>query len=124
DCPKLMYQSLALSILSCFIEEPDIMTHPSILFNLPVLLDIINNADDEVYEENLVIITDAYRCLCSIVSTEKGRKAFIGYRGVHYLVEIIVKATFQWETAQKLLLSILGSGMKPFTYCYDHHQIL
>ncbi|CAB4070125.1 unnamed protein product [Lepeophtheirus salmonis] len=112
DCPKLMYQSLALSILSCFIEESEIMTNPSILFNLPVLLDIINNADDEVYEENLVIITDAYRCLCSIVSTEKGRKSFIGYRGVHYLCEIIVKQTFQWETAQKLLLSILGSGMR------------
>ncbi|XP_040575000.1 neurochondrin homolog [Lepeophtheirus salmonis] len=119
DCPKLMYQSLALSILSCFIEESEIMTNPSILFNLPVLLDIINNADDEVYEENLVIITDAYRCLCSIVSTEKGRKSFIGYRGVHYLCEIIVKQTFQWETAQKLLLSILGSGDST---CWSFHH--
>ena len=30
-CPKLMFQSVALSVLSCFANESEIMTHPSVL---------------------------------------------------------------------------------------------
>ena len=29
-CPKLMFQSVALSVLSCFANEAEIMTHPSV----------------------------------------------------------------------------------------------
>ena len=36
------------------------MTNPSVLFNLPVLLDIINNADSDTYSDNLLIVKDAY----------------------------------------------------------------
>ena len=53
-CPRLMYQSVALSVLSCFAGEEEIMTNASVLFNLPVLLDIITDADNPIYEENLV----------------------------------------------------------------------
>ena len=59
-CPGLMYQSVALSVLSCFTGDLEIMTNASVLFNLPVLLDIINDSDNEIYEENLLIINDAY----------------------------------------------------------------
>jgi hypothetical protein len=33
-----MYQSVALSVLSCFVADEEIMTNPSVLFNLPELL--------------------------------------------------------------------------------------
>jgi len=56
-CPGLMYQSVALSVLSCFAGEEEIMTNASVLFNLPVLLDIVNDADNPIYEENLVRIS-------------------------------------------------------------------
>ena len=29
-CPKLMFQSVALSVLSCFSQDEEIMTHPSV----------------------------------------------------------------------------------------------
>ena len=29
-CPRLMFQSVALSVLSCFANETEIMTHPSV----------------------------------------------------------------------------------------------
>ena len=32
-----------------------------VLINIPVMLDIITNADNEIYEDNLLIITDAYQ---------------------------------------------------------------
>jgi hypothetical protein len=43
----------------------------------------------------------------AIVSTQKGRQAFISNRGIHFLCEINVKQTFQCEDALKLLLNIL-----------------
>lgn len=53
-CPQLMYQSVALSVLSCFTNDEEIMTNPSVLFNLPVLLDIVNDADNKVIQVALV----------------------------------------------------------------------
>ena len=56
----------------------------------------------------------------AIVSTQRGRQAFISNRGIHFLCEINVKQTFQCEDALKLLLNILtiegGLG------CLDHHH--
>jgi len=116
-CSPRMYQSVALSVLSCFVADEEIMTNPSVLFNLPELLDIIGDADNEIFEDNLLLINDAYQVIMSIVSTEKGRQAFISNRGIHYLCEINVKQTFQCEDALKLLLNILTlEGHKCWTY--------
>ena len=93
-CPKLMFQSVALSVLSCFSQDEEIMTHPSVLFNLPVILEIITSADDEAYEENLMIIKDAYICLNSVVAFDKGRMAFINNRGMQSLSIVITKQVF------------------------------
>ena len=37
------------------------MTNPSVLFNLPELLNIIGDADNEIFEDNLLLINDAYQ---------------------------------------------------------------
>ena len=39
----------------------EIMTNPSVLFNLPELLNIIGDADNEIFEDNLLLINDAYQ---------------------------------------------------------------
>ncbi|XP_023331282.1 neurochondrin homolog [Eurytemora carolleeae] len=106
-CSPRMYQSVALSVLSCFVADEEIMTNPSVLFNLPELLDIIGDADNEIFEDNLLLINDAYQVIMAVVSTQKGRLAFISNRGIHYLCEINVKQTFQCEDALKLILNIL-----------------
>lgn len=116
-CSPRMYQSVALSVLSCFVADEEIMTNPSVLFNLPELLDIIGDADNEIFEDNLLLINDAYQVIMAIVSTQKGRQAFISNRGIHYLCEINVRQTFQCEDALKLLLNILTiEGHRCWTY--------
>jgi len=116
-CSPRMYQSVALSVLSCFVTDEEIMTNPSVLFNLPELLNIIGDADNEIFEDNLLLINDAYQVIMAIVSTQKGRQAFISNRGIHFLCEINVKQTFQCEDALKLLLNILTiEGHKCWTY--------
>jgi len=116
-CSPRMYQSVALSVLSCFTSDEEIMTNPSVLFNLPELLNIIGDADNEIFEDNLLLINDAYQVIMVIVSTHKGRQAFISNRGIHFLCEINVKQIFQCEDALKLLLNILTlEGHKCWTY--------
>ena len=39
ECPRLMYQSVALSVLSCFTADFEIMTDASVIFNIPVRKD-------------------------------------------------------------------------------------
>ncbi len=102
-----MYQSVALSVLSCFASEEEVITNASVLFNLPVLLDIVTDADNPIYEENLLIVNDAYEILGAIVSYQQGRSAFVGNRGVHSLCEINVRQTFQCEKALELLIRLL-----------------
>ena len=118
-CPKLMFQGVALSVLSCFAQDEEIMTHPSVLFNLPVILEIITNADDEAYEENLMIIKDAYIVLNSVVAYEKGRMAFINNRGMQSLCTVITKQIFQYEDASDLLLNLLQSNGH---LCWAYHS--
>ena len=90
-----------------------------VLFNLPMILDIIMNAEDELYEENLLIVKDAYICLDSVVTVggDKGRSAFINNRGIHSLCQVVTKQTFQHEDATNLLLNLLStSGHICWTY--------
>ena len=104
------------------------MTNPSVLFNLPELLNIIGDADNEIFEDNLLLINDAYQVLelefqstgdslvrmdkprnrsffpsqviMAIVSTQKGRQAFISNRGIHFLCEINVsRISFSFQTS-------------------------
>ncbi len=114
----LMYRSVALSVLSCFAGDDDIMTEPSVLFNVPVLLDIVADADNEIYEENLLVINDAYAVLAAVAATEKGRSALVANRGVARLCRIHVEQTFQCEKAVELLLYLVGA-MGPS--CWNYH---
>jgi len=70
-CSPRMYQSVALSVLSCFVSDEEIMTNPSVLFNLPELLDIIGDADNEIFEDNLLLINDAYHDNVYSIHTER-----------------------------------------------------
>ena len=81
-----------------------------------MILDIITHAEDELYEENLLIVKDAYICLTSIVTVggDKGRSAFINNRGIHSLCEVITKQTFQFEDATGMI-RIYAKKLKIFT---------
>jgi hypothetical protein len=57
-CSPRMYQSVALSVLSCFVADEEIMTNPSVLFNLPELLGM--------FCPNIFSFNAAYRKNCQI----------------------------------------------------------
>ena len=43
------------------------------------------------------------QCLMAIVTAgEKGRNAFVGNRGIHYLCETVIKQSFRCEDALKV----------------------
>ena len=43
------------------------------------------------------------QCLMAIVTAgEKGRNAFVGNRGIHYLCETVIRQTFRCEDALKV----------------------
>ena len=52
------------------------------------------------------------QCLMAIVTAgEKGRNAFVGNRGIHYLCETVIRQTFRCEDALKVSNVIYaGSG--------------
>ena len=86
-----------------------------------MVLDIITNADDEQYEDNLLIVKDAYQCLGAVVNVggDKGRSAFINNRGIHSLCEVITKQTFQFEDALELLINLLSTSGH---LCWSYHS--
>jgi len=116
-CPPRFYQSVALSVLACFVDDEDIITDASILFNIPEILNIIENSDSDEYEDDIVLISDAYKVLTGIVATEAGREAFIASRGIHVLCSLNVRQSFQDEDALELLLDMLAfEGRKCWLY--------
>ena len=52
--PGPVFKGVALSVLGSFAGDEAVVTHPSVLVNLPVILDIVADADNPIYEENLV----------------------------------------------------------------------
>ena len=86
-----------------------------------MILDIVTHAEDELYEENLLIVKDAYNCLAAVTSIggDKGRMAFINNRGIHSLCLVICRQTFQFEEATELLISLLASQGHT---CWSYHS--
>jgi len=106
-CPPRFYQSVALSVLACFVEDEEIMKNASVLFNIPELLTIIENSDSEEYEDDAMLVNDAYKILTAIVCSQEGREAFIASRGMMVLSSLNIRQSFQDEEALELLLDIL-----------------
>ena len=116
-CPPRFYQSVALSVLACFVDDEDIMTDASVLFNIPEILNIIANSDSEEYEDDFMLISDAYKVITGIVATQTGRDAFIANRGINVLCLLNVRQSFQDEDALELLLDMLTyEGHKCWLY--------
>jgi len=118
-CPPRFYQSVALSVLACFVDDEDIMTDACILFNIPELLVIIEKSDSEEYEDDVMLVNDAYKVMTAIVSTEVGREAFIASRGMNVLSQLNMRQRFQDEEALELLLDMLTYERDK---CWDYYQ--
>ncbi|OWR53798.1 neurochondrin homolog [Danaus plexippus] len=122
DCPPSVYKSVALSILTNFCNEPELSSHPEMLANIPVFLDIVQTSDNEDYDDNLIIISEAYTCLQCIAEHEAGQKALIEVGAITKMSEIYSHQSFQTDEALNILVKLVsrygpaawGNDPKPF----------
>lgn len=108
DCPPLVYKSVALSILSSFCSDPELATHPEMLVNIPVFLDIVQQADDDDLDDNLIVVSEAYECLQNIAAHEPGQMALLEVGGVAKMCEIYAQQSFQTDEALNILVTLVG----------------
>lgn len=108
DCPPAIYKSVALSILTCFCNEPELATHPEMLANIPVFLDIVQQADASDYDDNLIIVGEAYGCLKSIAAYEPGQKALFEMGAIAKMSEIYSQQSFQTDEALNILVTLVN----------------
>lgn len=122
DCPPSVYKSVALSILTNFCNEPELATHPEMLANIPVFLEIVQTSDNDDYDDNLIIISEAYTCLQCIAEQEAGQKALIEVGAITKMSEIYSHQSFQTDEALNILVKLVsrygpaawGNDPKPF----------
>ncbi|XP_018334136.1 neurochondrin homolog [Agrilus planipennis] len=121
DCPPSIYKSVALSILTCFCNEAELATHPEMLANIPVFLDIVQQADASDYDDNLIIVGEAYNCLKSIASFEPGQKALVDVGAISKMAEIYSQQSFQTDEALNILV-VLVSKFGPESWDNKNHK--
>lgn len=123
DCPPSIYKSVALSILTVFCNEPELATHPEMVANIPVFLDIVQQADASDYDDNLIVVGEAYGCLKSIAAHEPGQKALLAVGAIQKMSEIYFQQSFQTDEALNILVSLVTrtgpsawnpNNLKPF----------
>lgn len=102
------YQSVALSILSCFCEDEQLATHKDMLDSIPVFLQIVSTCDDEEYDDNLIVINEAYHCLQSIAAHEQGRLALREHGVVKKMAEVYTQQSFQIDEALTLIVTMVS----------------
>ncbi|XP_055618324.1 neurochondrin homolog [Toxorhynchites rutilus septentrionalis] len=102
------YQSVALSILSCFCEDEELATHKDMLDSIPVFLEIASTCDDDEYDDNLIVINEAYHCLQSIAGSEVGRLALKEHGVIKKMAEIYTQQSFQIDEALTLIVTLVA----------------
>ncbi|XP_041969345.1 neurochondrin homolog [Aricia agestis] len=108
DCPPSVYKSVALSILTTFCNEPELAIHPEMLANIPVFLDIVQTSDNDDYDDNLIIISEAYTCLQCIAEQEAGQRALIEVGAITKMSEIYSHQSFQTDEALNILVKLVS----------------
>ncbi|KAG8241618.1 hypothetical protein J6590_069488 [Homalodisca vitripennis] len=106
DCPPLVYKSVAISVLSSFCSDEAVATHPDMLANIPVFLEIVQQADEEDFEDNLVVISEAYQCLQNIALFPAGQKALLDIGAITKMSEIYSQQSFQTDEALNILVTL------------------
>lgn len=106
-CPSQVYKSVAISVLSAFCREQEIATHSQILSNITIFLDIVQQADADDYEDNLMVINETYECLVSVAVYEMGKKALFDIGAVSKLSQIYSQQSFQTDEALNILVTLV-----------------
>ncbi|XP_055710006.1 neurochondrin homolog [Phlebotomus papatasi] len=106
DCPPIVYKSVALSILTSFCELESLATNPDMLNNIPVFFSIIESADDEDDNDNLIVVTESYKCLQAIAQFEPGQKALLDSGAIPKLAQVYANKSFQTDEALRIIVTL------------------
>ena len=69
-CPKLMFQSVALSVLSCFTQDEEIMTHPSVNFDIHLFINhLFKNNFNMILKTSFINSVKNLKCMLEILLT-------------------------------------------------------
>lgn len=107
DCPPLVYKSVALSILTCFCQEQELATHKDLLDVIPTLLEIVEQADDDDCDDNLIVVSEAYSCLKFIAEHEPGQNALMDMGAIPKMSQIYSAQSFQTDEALQLIVLLV-----------------
>lgn len=110
-CPPFVYKSVAMSILTALCSVQEVATHPELIQNVDVFLDIVLNEgdddEDDVDEDSLMLVNEAYKCLNFIVSFEQGLKALFEADTVGKMCKVYLQKSFQTDEALSLIVTIV-----------------
>lgn len=107
DCPPQVYKSVALAIFSSFCNDVELAHHPDILSSIPCFLEIVQQADTDDYEDNLMIVGEAYECLRCIAESDEGKKALLDQGVVVKMADIYSLQSFQTDEALQILVTLV-----------------
>ena len=76
------------------------------------------------FQDDVMLVNDAYKVISAIVATKVGREAFIASRGMSVLTSLNVRQGFQDEEALELLLDLLTYERESCWCYYSGYQDL
>lgn len=118
ECPAVLYKSVALTILTTFCSDPKVAESKDMLDAIPIFLDIIEKADEEGDEEDdqlLQVVREAYHCLKSVASVDKGKEALVTSGAIFRLCELFANQAFNSDEALQIIGTI-GFKLKSKTW--------
>lgn len=127
DCPPQVCKSVALSILSAFCIEPELASHSEMIVQVPGLLDIVTQTDDDASDDQLMTVSEAYTVLQAIAQHAAGQKALWEEKAIPKMCEIYSEKSFQTDEALNILVTLvrnLGSEAWDATDTAPFHAIL
>lgn len=107
-CPPQVYKSVALSILSAFCREDELASHPDMVEHIPVLLEIVSQADEDAPDDMLIIVSEAYTCLQCIAQHPPGQKALLEEKAIPKMCDIYAEKSFQTDEALNILVTLVS----------------
>ncbi|XP_063976503.1 neurochondrin homolog [Diachasmimorpha longicaudata] len=108
DCPPQVCKSVALSILSAFCVEPELASHKEMIVQVPGLLEIVSQSDEDSSDDNLIAVSEAYTVLQAIAQQPPGQKALLEERAIPRMCEIYSEKSFQTDEALNILVTLVS----------------
>ncbi|XP_028982310.1 neurochondrin homolog [Diachasma alloeum] len=108
DCPPQVCKSVALSILSAFCVEPELASHQEMIVQVPGLLEIVSQSEDDASDDSLLAVSEAYTVLQAIAQHSPGQKALLEEKAIPKMCEIYSEKSFQTDEALNILVTLVS----------------